>query len=241
MSKVAIIGNGNVGYHFFNRISTKHEVKLFSRKVDANETLLLEDFDPNDFEYALLCLPDDILRAFSDSIQKSDCTIVHMSGARPISDLDRHELRGVVYPLQTFTKEKKVDFSSFPIFVEGTEITEKPIFSFVRSFSTDVRLMSSENRARLHLAAVFACNFTNHMYHISDSILSEIGISLKDFKHLASETLDKAVELTPKKSQTGPAVRDDFDTMSNHVRMIEDKDWQEIYELISQNIRKSQG
>ncbi len=214
---------------------------LFSRNADAAEIHLLDDFDPGDFEFSLLCLPDDVIKEFSDTIQKSDCTIIHMSGARPISDLGTHENRGVVYPLQTFTKEKTVDFSSFPIFIEGTGNTEKPIFSFVRSFSTDVRLMSSENRAKLHLAAVFACNFTNHMYHISDIILSEIGISLKDFKHLASETLDKAVELTPKKSQTGPAARDDFETMSNHVRMIENKDWQEIYELISQDIRKSQG
>ena len=224
MSKVAIIGNGNVGYHFFSRISKKHETWLFSRNTDSDETHQLKDFDPDDFDYALLCLPDDVIREYAETIQTSKCTIIHMSGARPISDLAKHELRGVVYPLQTFTKEKTVDFSSFPIFIEGTENTEKPIFSFVRSFSTDVRLMSSENRARLHLAAVFACNFTNHMYHISDTILAEIGASLKDFKHLASETLDKAVELTPKKSQTGPAVRDDFETMSNHVRMIENKE-----------------
>ncbi len=240
MSKVAIIGNGNVGYHFFNRISRKHETKLFSRNL-TDATLSLGDFDPNDFEFTLLCLPDDVVKTFSDSLPLSDSIIIHLSGGRPISDLKRHELRGVVYPLQTFTKEKKVDFSSFPIFIEGTENTEKPIFSFVRSFSTDVRLMNSENRAKLHLAAVFACNFTNHMYHISETILSEIGTSLKDLKHLASETLDKAVELTPEKSQTGPAARDDFETMSNHVRMIKNKDWQEIYELISQDIRKSQG
>ncbi len=241
MSNVAIIGNGNVGHHFFTRLTKKHQATLFSRRVESEEIRSLNEFDPDDFEFALLCLPDDVIKDFSDSIKKSDCTIVHMSGSRSIADLNKHENRGVVYPLQTFTREKTMDFSSFPIFIEGTDKTEKSIFSFTRSFSTDVRLMSSENRAKLHLAAVFACNFTNHMYNISDIILSEIGISLRDVKHLAIETLEKAVDLTPKKSQTGPAARDDFETMSNHVRMIQNKNWQEIYELISQDIRKSQG
>ncbi|MEP5614005.1 MAG: DUF2520 domain-containing protein [Cyclobacteriaceae bacterium] len=241
MSKVAIIGNGNIGYHFFDRISKKHEATLFSRNPESKEIKAVEDFKPGDFEYALLCIPDDFIEGVSNALEKSDCTIIHTSGSRPISDLDRHESRGVVYPLQTFTKEKSIDFSSFPILIEGTDQSEKSIFSFIRSFSTDVRLMNSENRAKLHLAAVFACNFTNHMYHISEEILSPIGASLKDLKHLASETLDNAVELSPKKSQTGPAKRDDEETMAKHLRMIDNRDWQEIYELISQDIRKSQG
>lgn len=241
MSTVAIIGTGNVGYHFAKRIARKHDVLSFARNPNAENIQPLDTFDPSNFEYTILCLPDDSIKEFSDSIEKSDCTIIHTSGARPLSDLEKHAKRGVIYPLQTFTKNKDIDFTSFPIFIEGTEDSEKSIFSFTRSFSTDVRLMNSDNRAKLHLAAVFACNFTNHMYHISDTILSTIGISLGDFKHLASETLDKAVELTPKKSQTGPAIREDIETMSNHLRMIENKDWQEIYELISQDIRKSQG
>ncbi|MEP1094986.1 MAG: DUF2520 domain-containing protein [Cyclobacteriaceae bacterium] len=241
MSKVAIIGNGNVGYHFFNRISKKHEATLFSRNVVSEEVKPVEDFDPGDYDYTLLCLPDDLIKDYSDSLKKSDCTILHTSGSRPISDLDRHESRGVVYPLQTFTREKSIDFTAFPILIEGTETSEKSIFSFIRSFSTDVRLMNSENRAKLHLAAVFACNFTNHMYHISEAILSPIGASLKDLEHLASETLENAIEFSPKKSQTGPAKRADEETMAQHLRMIENRDWQEIYELISQDIRKSQG
>lgn len=241
MSKVAIIGNGNVGSHFFDKISKKHQATLFSRNPKTDEIKPVESFDPSDFDYALLCLPDDFIEGFSNAIEISDCTIIHTSGSRPLSDLARHEKRGVVYPLQTFTKEKVIDFSAFPILIEGTEESEKSIFSFIRSFSTDVRLMNSENRSKLHLAAVFACNFTNHMYHISETILSPIGSSLADLKHLASETLDNAIELSARKSQTGPAKRSDEETMSKHLRMLENRDWQEIYELISQDIRKSQG
>ena len=241
MSKVAIIGNGNVGYHFFNRISKKHHVSLFSRNPKSDGTEAIESFDPSDFDYAILCIPDDFIEGFSNAIELSDCTIIHTSGSKPLSDLAKHKNRGVVYPLQTFTKEKEINFSTFPILIEGTEDSEKSIFSFVRSFSTDVRLMNSENRAKLHLAAVFACNFTNHMYYISETILSPIGSSLADLKHLASETLDNAIELSARKSQTGPAKRSDEETMSKHLRMLENRDWQEIYELISQDIRKSEG
>ena len=238
MGKVAIVGNGNVGHHFAARISQKHDVSLFS-KTQTDGVQTLEEFDPGEFEFAFLCLPDDVIQVVSEEIQTSDCTILHTSGSRPITDLSKHDNRGVVYPLQTFTKDKEIDFTSFPIFIEGTQNSEKPIFDFVRSFSTDVRLMNSQSRAKLHLAAVFACNFSNHMYHIADSILSSIGMPFKDMQHLANETVDKAAELSPLKSQTGPAARDDLETISKQLDMITNEDWRKIYELISNDIRKS--
>jgi predicted short-subunit dehydrogenase-like oxidoreductase (DUF2520 family) len=241
MGKVAIIGNGNVGLHFFNRISTVHDAILFSRNPTDKAIQLVKNFQSEAFDYTIICLPDDAIKNFSDSINRSDCIILHTSGSRPLDDLNHHKSRGVVYPLQTFTKDKIIDFNSFPIFIEGTDTTEKAIFSFVKSFSTDVRLMNSDHRAKLHLAAVFVCNFTNHMYHISDTILSSMEMPFKDLQHLALETLQKAAELSPSKSQTGPAKREDFETMQKHMQLIEDPKWKEIYELISTDIRNSQA
>lgn len=239
MSRVAIIGYGNVGFHLAGQISKKHEIAIFGRTTN-DEIRPLEDFNSEDFDFAILAVPDGAIKELAYNIKPSDCLILHTSGSRPLSDLSTHDRSGVMYPLQTFTIEKEVDFTDFPMFIEGKDDTEKTIFSFVRSFSTDVRLMNSANRSRLHLAAVFACNFTNHMYHLCDEILSEMELSFSEMKHLALETLQKASEISPHKAQTGPAIRGDKKTMETHIQMLKDEDTKTIYKLLSAQIRKSQ-
>lgn len=239
MSQVAIIGNGNVGYHLLATLPRKHDVSLFSRNP-REPAKSLQDLEPANFEFIILAIPDDAIEEVSNSLGTSNAIVLHTSGSRPIKDLAKHERRGVMYPFQTFSKEKEINFNSFPILIEGTDETEKEIFSFARSFGTDVRLMSSGNRAKLHLAAVFACNFTNHLYTIAESILSSMEMPLKDLEHLAKETLEKAVEMSAAVAQTGPAVRNDLQTIQNHLAMIENEDWKKVYELLSADIRKLQ-
>ena len=240
MSKVAIIGFGNVGYHLAVNISEKHEVVIFGRTPDDELIIDVDQLDPSQFDYIIIAVPDSAVKSVSDSIEASDSIVLHTSGSRPLADLSKHERKGVMYPLQTFSREKKIDFSHFPIFIEADDDIDKQLFSFVRSFSSDVRFMGSANRKKLHLAAVFACNFTNHMYHISDVLLSEMELSFSDMKHLAQETLTNALELSPKKAQTGPAKRNDQATLSEHLEMINNKSWQDIYRIISQYIRNLQ-
>ncbi len=239
MSKVAIVGFGNLGYHLAVAISKKHEVTVFGRVPEDDLIKDVDTLDTSEFDFAILAIPDGTIKEVSDSLDQSDCIVMHTSGSRPLADLSKHSRSGVMYPLQTFTREKEINFNSFPIFIEGSDDSDKEIFRFLRTFSGDIRLMNSTNRARLHLAAVFACNFTNHMYHICDKLLEPMELSFAEIRHLADETLEKAVELSPGKSQTGPAVRNDVETIEAHLSMLETEDWRDIYKLISEDIRKS--
>lgn len=240
MSKVAIIGYGNVGYHLANRISTKrHEVTIFSRNPLEDFILPLDQFDPESFEIIILSVPDDLIKEISDQIPTSDAIVLHTSGSNPISDLAKHSKHGVMYPLQTFSKTKEIDFTSFPVFIEGSEEGEKDIFTFVRSFSNDVRLLTSTNRSKLHLAAVFACNFSNHMFHLSEKLLSELDMTFQDIQPLVEETLKKAIDLNPSQSQTGPAMRDDDETINTHLEMLKDERMRSMYQIITDSIQVS--
>lgn len=240
MSKVAIIGYGNVGYHLANRISAKrHEVTIFSRIPTEDFILSLDQFDPNSFEIIILSVPDDMIKEMSDRIPVSEAIVLHTSGSNPIADLAKHPKHGVMYPLQTFSKTKEVDFTSFPIFVEGSDDGERDIFTFVRSFSNDVRLLTSTNRSKLHLAAVFACNFSNHMFHLSEKLLSDLDMSFQDIQPLVEETLKKAIDLNPSESQTGPAMREDDETINTHLEMLKDERMKSLYQLITDSIREN--
>ncbi len=241
MSKVAIIGFGNVGYHLAVRISKKHEVTIFGRTPSEDIIKDINRLDTSDFEFIIVAVSDSSIKGVAESLNTSESIMLHTSGSRPISDVSFHPRHGVMYPLQTFSKDKQIDFDAFPIFIEGSDTLDKEIFSFVRSFSNDVREMSSANRIKLHLAAVFANNFTNHMYHICDKILESLGLSFAEVHHLAHETLKKAVDLTPLKSQTGPSVRNDIDTIDAHLKILEDDRWRKIYKLISEDIHKSKS
>lgn len=241
MSKVAIIGYGNVGYHLANRISSKrHEVTIFSRNPKEDFILSLDQLKPVAFDFIILTVPDGEIQNISEQLETSDAVVLHTSGANPISELAKHPKHGVMYPLQTFSRTKEIDFTSFPIFVEGSDEGEKDIFTFVRTFSNDVRLLTSTNRSKLHLAAVFACNFSNHMFHLSEKLLADLEMSFQDIRPLVEETLKKAIELNPSKSQTGPAVRADESTINAHLDMLKDEQMKNIYRIITESIQTNQ-
>lgn len=236
MSKVAIVGSGNVGLHFQHVISHKHSVDLFSRSgVDGSYDLSILDAELYDFIF--LTVSDDAIADLSASLPVSDAVVIHCSGSRPLDDLSRHTKRGVLYPLQTFSKEKEVDVNSYTLFLEGSDEADHDLYTFARSFHNDVRLISSANRAKLHVAAVFACNFTNHLYKISEDLLDDIGLDLRAIEPLIEETLVKAIEIGPEKSQTGPAIRNDTLTIENHLKILKDPKIQTLYTLLTDSIQ----
>lgn len=240
MSKVAIIGHGNVGYHLAKLMkSIQHEVTVFTRSPSTS-SLPLDQLNSFEGDFVIVCVTDHQVKHVSNHLPETNAIVLHTSGSRPLQDLSNHKNHGVLYPLQTFSKTKEVDFTAVPFFVEGSSSkVEKEILNFASTLSNNARLLSSTDRIKLHLAAVFACNFSNHMYHISDLILAEMGMSFANLHPLVKETLHKAIDLHPSLAQTGPAIRNDEATIQSHLKMLEDDTMKEIYQLITRSIQQA--
>ncbi len=166
---------------------------------------------------------------------------VHTSGSIPLEILNKvSENHGVLYPLQTFSKSREVDFSNIPICVEANsaENLEK-LKSVAKALSNNIYEVDSEQRKVLHLAAVFACNFPNFMYTIADKILRDSDIDFDILRPLIKETAEKIQDVKPAEAQTGPAIRNDEKILSGHMEMLNDfPQLKELYKLISAEIKK---
>lgn len=165
--------------------------------------------------------------------------IVHTSGSESMDSL-HHERVGVFYPLQTLTWGKDVDFTKVPVLIEGSSISvEEKLLDLAQSISTNVSAISSSARRDIHLAAVLASNFPNHLFRKSEEILERHSLGLDLLSPLIIETLKKALSVGPANAQTGPARRGDAGTIRKHLEMITDPGLREIYELLSKDIRSS--
>jgi predicted short-subunit dehydrogenase-like oxidoreductase (DUF2520 family) len=144
----------------------------------------------------------------------------------------------VFYPLQTFTKMRSVDFKNVPIFIEASdEQAEKQLTSMAKALTSKFKKITSEERKGLHVAAVFASNFPNHMLRISKILMDKKGLNFDWLKPLVLETINKALANGPEYSQTGPAVRGDLEILDEHLAYLKkEKVIAKIYELISQDI-----
>ena len=164
---------------------------------------------------------------------------LHTAGSMPMSvfkGMAQHY--GVLYPMQTFSKQREVDFSIIPCFVEANdEFAQKQIEGLAREISGRVYQLSSEDRKYLHLSAVFACNFANHCYAISQELLEEHGIPFDVMLPLINETAAKVYEMKPKDAQTGPAVRYDENVIGKQSKLLENHPhFKKVYDSMSKSI-----
>ena len=164
---------------------------------------------------------------------------LHTAGSMPMSvfkGMAQHY--GVLYPMQTFSKQREVDFSIIPCFVEANdEFAQKQIEGLAREISGRVYELSSEDRKYLHLSAVFACNFANHCYAISQELLEEHGIPFDVMLPLINETAAKVHEMKPKDAQTGPAVRYDENVIGKQSKLLENHPhFKKVYDSMSKSI-----
>ena len=165
--------------------------------------------------------------------------VVHTSGSTPMELLSPYcENFGVFYPFQTFSKAKKIDFDQIPICLEANTPQNLEILRVLaQSISNNIQLINSEQRQQIHLAAVFTCNFVNHLYSIWEGLLREKGIGFDILKPLILETAAKIVDHSPKSVQTGPAIRNDKDIINKHLALLENQpDLQVLYQQISDRI-----
>lgn len=251
MMDIGILGTGNVAYHLAKQLQALNlEPKCIygrnSEKLEhfRNELKLQSDISTNvDFkahDFIILAVNDDSL---SDCLKtysfSSTSILIHVSGSVSLEVFPSESKYGVIYPLQTFSKSKPVDFAQIPLYIETKdEETFYQVNALAHQLSNRVSYLSSEHRLKLHLAAVFACNFTNYLYHAAEETLKGTSLSLADLNHLILETVKKAQNLGSISAQTGPAIRDDHKTMEKHMALMEEnEELREIYSVISRQIR----
>lgn len=249
MTKVVIIGSGNVAFHLFQAFKQSESatvVQVVARNMDALAQFVPEVDLETDFskikngDVHLLAVSDTAIAELVPHLKRTKGVVAHTSGSVAMNVLSELKSYGVFYPLQTFSKEKTMDFSEIPICIEGNDpTTVSALKKLAESLSGKVYPISSEQRRTLHLAAVFANNFTNHMFALSAEICKTNDLSFDLLKPLIGETADKIRFLPPDKAQTGPAKRNEIETMQRHIEDLTDPLHKKIYQLLSESIRQT--
>ncbi len=206
--------------------------------VDADPITVVHDIDQRSDLY-IVALSDAAIPDVVNNISFKDKNIVHTAGSVPMDVFDKCSSKyGVFYPLQTFSKQKSVKFEKIPIFIEANDDTLKEsLLDIAKSISQKVFEVGFQSRKKMHLSAVFACNFVNHMLAISEKLMVDQGLEFDVFKPLLDETVSKAFSGSPLQLQTGPAIREDSNVMTEHIKMLENyPSFQEMYSFVSSSI-----
>lgn len=251
MTTVVIVGTGNVAQQLYIAMSNKVGVKIIQvigrdkKKLSPfkNCPKTSTDYDTiSDADIYIIAVNDDSILAVSQHFIKKLGLVVHTSGSMPLSILPSTVRRGVFYPLQTISKEHKIDFEDVPICIEAEKSEDYNVLSeLANTISGQVQIMTSDQRKSVHLAAVFVNNFTNHLYHIGNEICEEAGVPFTILNQLILETAKKATQTTALNAQTGPAIRNDQLTMKQHLELLNNKDYRNIYSVLSNSIQKTHG
>jgi predicted short-subunit dehydrogenase-like oxidoreductase (DUF2520 family) len=198
----------------------------------------------NNGDIYILAVNDDSIANVASLVNKTEALLVHTSGTATLDLLSPYsDHTGVIWPIQTLNSEKEVDFSKLPLCIEGNNPEN---FEMIRELSLriskNVIPMDTSRRQLTHLAAVFASNFSNHMYTIAASILKQNGIPFELLQPLIIETAEKAAKGDPQQGQTGPAIRNDIKVLQKHAEILKNTpELQELYNLISKSIRKNKA
>ncbi len=249
--KIVLLGSGNVATHFAKVLKAKSEDVVQVYSPNLNNARLLADLIAaeavNDlnaiYQHAdlyIISVKDDAIEEVAKSLKNVTGLVVHTSGTTDISILSMYVKKaGVFYPLQTFSKGKEVSFENIPLCIEANDESELTILNkLAAKISRQVYQLDGDKRKVLHLAAVFACNFPNHLYALANKILNQNGLDFEIIRPLIAETADKVMSNLPENVQTGPAVRTDESTLNKHLSMLTDMpELQNIYQTLSDSIK----
>lgn len=249
--KIVFIGAGNLATRLslaMQRVGmqigqvyshTSENAKLLADKLGCPWTTDLSALQA-DADMYVFSLKDTVLADVIAQVKPNNGLWIHTAGSMPMDVFEGYVARyGVLYPLQTFSKGREVSFDVIPIFLEANTKKDAGYLKKIASaLSENVRFMSSEKRRSLHLAAVFACNFTNHIYALSYKLLEQEEIPADVLLPLIDETTAKIHAMPPVAAQTGPAIRYDENVINKHLAMLDDPDMKEIYQLLSRSIHK---
>ena len=245
MIRVVILGSGNVAQHFaiaFSKSKIVDVIQVFARKKEAisfiSQDKIITDISKIAIaDLYIIAVSDVAITEVSSQIPFSNKLVCHTSGSIAIDDLNAKNRKGVFYPLQTFSKNKDVNFSEIPICLEAQNNEDYLLLETVaKSISNQVFNINSNQRKALHISAVFVCNFVNHLYKIGNDICNENNIPFEILQPLILETANKITSLSPNEAQTGPAKRNDSQTINTHLQFLKDENQKEIYKILTKSI-----
>jgi predicted short-subunit dehydrogenase-like oxidoreductase (DUF2520 family) len=252
IQNIVIIGAGNVATHLATAFKkhnktvlqiisrSESSAKTLAEKIQCSYSTNIKDCNPNADLY-LISVTDNSIKNIVNEFPHRNKFIVHTSGSVAM-DLfnDITNDYGVFYPLQTFSKNIELDYSQIPFCIEAN--TEQNIYFLLQlagEISENTYRIDFKQRQTLHLAAVFACNFSNHLYSIAYNILEKENITFDILKPLIKETARKIEQTKPRDAQTGPAVRNDEATILKHIEKLNMfEDYQKLYTFMTQSIQK---
>lgn len=244
MISVVIIGSGNVAKHLikaFLKIENVNLKQVYTRNLEDEALLKSSVSTTSDLslikeaDVTIIAVSDDAIANISNNLKNT--LVVHTSGSVEMKALKNQKNKGVFYLLQSFSKEKEINFSNVPICLEAENKSDlRKLEKLASLLQGNIYHLSSLQRKKIHVAAVFVNNFTNHMYTIAHNICEEHNVPFNILQPLIEETSLKIKNLTPKEAQTGPAKRNDTETIKNHLNLLS-KSQQELYLKITQSIQ----
>lgn len=250
IKSIVLIGSGNVATHLglaLKKAGCKilqvyspnvEHAAILAKKLKAKYCNTIEAISVNADLY-IMAVKDDAIKELCQQLKLKDKILVHTSGTAAMDMLKAASKNiGVFYPLQTFSKNISIEIQQVPFCIEANnKTTEKLLLQLAKTISYHVNLVSSKQRKTIHVAAVFACNFTNHLFSISENILNDHKISFDILKPLIYETIYKIEKHLPKDVQTGPAKRKDKKTIQAHLEFLKTyPTYQKIYKQLSESI-----
>jgi len=247
---VVLIGSGNVATQLGSALRkqdieikqvysrTLSNAKKLAKKLDASSTSEIEEIN-NQADIYFVCLTDDTIESFCKKFHTKKL-MVHTAGSVALDVLKlSSDNVGVLYPLQTLSKSKRISLKKVPFFIEANnDLNLNKLKDLADLLSDRVYQIDSKQRMNLHVAAVFACNFSNYMFCVAEEILKQSNIKFDLLKPLISETVNKIQAHSPAQMQTGPAIRNDLRTIKKHLDNLENPEYRKIYKLLSENISK---
>ena len=248
--KIGLIGSGNVASQLA-RAFESNDISIswiHSRNVTTGTELsnqynadFITHLSPSlpGVDLILICVNDDSIQEVLDQLP-SQLNVAYTSGTRPLQSLKySSENLGVFYPLQTFTKGRSIDIFNVPFFIEALDTDfAQSLFDLAWKLSRNVNFASSDDRKKIHVAAVMVNNFVNHLFERSSEYMKANNLAFDHLLPLIHETIGKLSDLSPYEAQTGPARRNDRATMNEHLSLLE-KDDKEIYKVITNSILRT--
>ena len=255
LSTIVIIGSGNLATHLAVALKaaghtimqvlsrTEEHANELAERIGCQYTTHFDDIICN-ADFYIISVKDDAVAGVAQSVARHIDSergiMLHTAGSVSLDVLRQTNIRcGVLYPMQTFSKGRSVDFHGIPVFIEGSDDAAlENIRTLASGISRSVVEADSSRRAKIHLAAVLASNLANHCYRLAERVMQQEGLDFQLLLPLIEETARKVSTMSPREAQTGPMIRYDTGVMQRQESMIDNDLTRQIYRLMAQSIHQ---